>query len=85
MFTFLPHVSMSMENRLTMGTPVADVLTEFAGLREFKESAFDAHPTLQRCARDVTSFLVQSRDRMTPALKDTTLPTFDVPADPCRP
>jgi hypothetical protein len=80
-FVLVPHISMSMENRLTMGTPVANVLEEFDTLHEFKDSTFDAHPTMQRVGRDLTSFLVQSRGRVTPAMQNAHLPAVEPRVD----
>ncbi|MCE7974162.1 MAG: hypothetical protein DYG92_07545 [Leptolyngbya sp. PLA1] len=71
---FLGYASMSMDNRLMAGHSVGDVLEALTRAKSLGENPLDADPTLQRRSRELISFLVLSRDRLTPAQKDAAAP-----------
>lgn len=81
---FLPYASMSMDNRLMAGHPVGDVLEALSRAKAFGENPLDADPTLQRRSRELISFLVLSRDRLTPEYESAPVqpPAYVVEGEP---
>lgn len=81
---FLPYASMSMDNPVMAGRPVGTVLGALTRAKSLGENPLDADPTLQRRSRELISFLVLSRGRMTPAHKDASppIPAISEQADP---
>lgn len=67
---FLPYASMSMDNELIAGHPLAEVLGKILRAKEFDDNPLDAHPLLQSRSRELVSFLAGSRNRIEPAYKE---------------
>lgn len=81
---FLPYSSMSLDNPVMAGQPVGKVLEALTRAKSLGENPLDADPTLQRRSRELISFLVLSRGRMTPAHKEASppIPAISEQTDP---